>query len=124
MKMNNGVTAWAIRPSKYVNETFNNCEKGIQESEHKHGCRASNPFPTDYDPDLDTTTELDEEQATYYQSQIGILHWIAEFGRIDICKRSVTAGFTLCTPKKGTPTDSIHILVTEFSQQNWVYPNP
>ena len=31
-------------------------------------------FQPDYDPDLDTTAELDEDQATYYQSQIGILH--------------------------------------------------
>ena len=27
MKMNKGVTAWAISPSKYVNEAVNNCEK-------------------------------------------------------------------------------------------------
>ena len=27
MKMNNGVTAWAISLSKYVNEAVNNCEK-------------------------------------------------------------------------------------------------
>ena len=76
MKMNNGVTAWAISLSRYVNEPINNCEKCIQEKmpQHNHGCRASNPFPTDYDPDLDTTAELDEEQATYYQSQISILH--------------------------------------------------
>ena len=80
MKMNNGVTPWAISPTKHVNEAINNCEKRIQVNmpEHKHSCRASNPFPTDYDPDLDTTAELDEEQATYYQSQIGILCWIVE----------------------------------------------
>ena len=67
MKMNNGVTAWAISPSKYENEAINNCEKWIQWStpEHKHGYRASNPFPTEFDPDLDTTAELDEKQATY-----------------------------------------------------------
>ena len=33
---------------------------------------------------MDTTAELDEEQATYYQSQIGHFHWIAELGRIEI----------------------------------------
>ena len=27
MKMKNGVTAWAISPSKYVNEAVNTCEK-------------------------------------------------------------------------------------------------
>ena len=54
MKTNNGVTAWEISPSKYVNKAINNCEKWIQENmaEHKHSCRASNPFPTDYDSDL------------------------------------------------------------------------
>ena len=86
MKMNNGVTAWAISPSIYVNKAVNNCEKWIQENmpEHKHSCRASNPFPTDYYTDLDTRAELDEEQATHHQSQIGILHWIVELGMIDI----------------------------------------
>ena len=74
MKMNNGVTAWAISPGKYVNEAVNNCKKWIQENmpEHKHTSRATNLFPTDYDPDLDVTYELDEDQATFYQSKIGI----------------------------------------------------
>ena len=79
--MNNGVTAWAIIPSKYVNEAINNGEKRVQENMpgHKQGNRATNPFPTDYVPDLDTTDELDEDHATYYQSQlefwIGLLNW-------------------------------------------------
>ena len=66
MKMNNGVAAWAVTPSKYVNKEINNCEKWIQENmpEHKCSCRASNPLPTDYNPDLDTIAEMDEEQAT------------------------------------------------------------
>ena len=66
MKRNYGVTAYAISPSKYVNEAVNNCEKWIQENmpDHKYSSRVSNPFPTDYDPDLDTTNELDEDQAT------------------------------------------------------------
>ena len=78
MKMSNGVAAWAISPSKYVNKAINNCEKWIQENmtEHKHSCRDSNPFPTDYDPDLDTTAELDEVHATYYQVFcVGLLNW-------------------------------------------------
>ena len=43
MKMNNGVTAWAISPSKYVNKAVINCEKWIQENmpEHKHSCRVT-----------------------------------------------------------------------------------
>ena len=74
MKMNNGVTAWAISPSKYVDEAVNNCEKWIQENmpEHKHSTRATNPFPTDYDPDLDTTKELDEDQMTEFRQPLQV----------------------------------------------------
>ena len=70
------------QPKQICNQAINNYEKSIQENmpEHKNSCRASNPFPTDYDNDLDTTAELNEQQPTYYQSQIGILHWIVEFG--------------------------------------------
>ena len=31
---------------------------------------------------MDKTNEVDEDQATYYQSQIGILHWIVELGHL------------------------------------------
>ena len=104
MKMNYGVTAWAISPSKYVNEAVNNCEKWIWENmpEHKHSSRATNPFPIVYDPDLDTTNEFDEDQATYYQSQI----------------RSITSGLTCWTPKKATPTNCApYICVPEEKAQ-------
>ena len=54
MTMNNGVTAWAISPSKYVTEAVNNCEKWVQGSmpEHKHSSSTTNSFPIDYNPDL------------------------------------------------------------------------
>ena len=42
------------------------------------------PLPTSYHPELDCTAELDDKQAAYYQSMIGILRWIVELGRIDI----------------------------------------
>ena len=103
MKMKNGVTAWAISPNKYINEAVNNCEKWVHENipEHKHSSRATNPFPTDCDPDLDTTVELEEDQATYYQSQTGILHWIVELGRIDIATEVSLLASHVALPRKG-----------------------
>ena len=111
MKMSNGVTAWAISPSKYVNEAVNNCEKWIQENmpEHKHSSRVTNPFPTDYDLDLDTTNELNEEQATYFQSQIGILHWIVELGRIDIATEVSLLASHVALPRRGHLQTVFHI---------------
>ena len=42
--------------------------------------KALNTFPGDYDPDLDMTDALKDDQATYFQSQIGILYWMVEWG--------------------------------------------
>ena len=108
MKMNNGVTAWAISPSKYVNKAINNCENWIQENmpEHKHSGRVTNPFPTDYNP---TTNELNEDQATYYQSQIGILWWIVELGRVDIATEVSLLASHVTLPRMGHLQTVFHI---------------
>ena len=84
MRMNNGVTAWAISLSKYVNEAVNNCEKWIWENmpQHKHSSRATNRFPTDYDPDLDTTNELDERPSNILSIPNWNFHWIVELGHL------------------------------------------
>jgi hypothetical protein len=36
-----------------------------------------------YQPELDVSTLLSPEQASYYSSLIGILQWVVELGRID-----------------------------------------
>ena len=120
MKMSNSVTAWAISPSKYVNEAIINCENWIHENmpEHKHGGRVTNPFPTDYDPDLDTTNELDEEQTTYFQSQIGILRWIVELGRVDIATELSLLASHIVLPRMGHLQTVFHIYANLRKRNN------
>ena len=77
--------------------------------EHKHSSRASNPFPTDYYPDLDTTAESDEEQATYYQSKIGILQWIVELRRIDTATEVSLWTSHIALPRKGHLQTVFHL---------------
>ena len=45
---------------------------------------AKSPFASNYRPELDLTPELDSTLCSYYQSQIGILCWVVELGRVDI----------------------------------------
>ena len=85
--------------------------------EHKHRNRATNAFPTDYDPDLDTTVLLDEDQATYYQSQIGILHWIVELGRIDIATEVSLLASHVALPSKEHLQTAFHICLPEEKMQ-------
>jgi hypothetical protein len=46
--------------------------------------KASGPFGGGYKPELDESPELDPTRADFYQSQIGILRWCVELGRIAI----------------------------------------
>ena len=58
---------------------------------------------------MDTTNELDEDQATYYQSQIGILYWIVELGRIDISTEVSLVASHVALPRKGHLHTVFHI---------------
>jgi hypothetical protein len=46
--------------------------------------KASGPFAGGYIPELDESPDLDPTRANFYQSQIGILRWCVELGRINI----------------------------------------
>ena len=39
----------------------------------------------EYRPEIDVTPVLTPSQHAYYQSLIGILHWMVELGQVDIC---------------------------------------
>ena len=75
-----------MSPSKYVKEAVNNVENYLNDH---HGGRklkkkVNAPWPHDYASEIDTTPELSPEMANYYQSQVRVLHWIVELGRVDI----------------------------------------
>lgn len=82
----NGVNCWAMSSSKYIQAAVVN----LKDYHRKHFAtrqwskRSSGPFPLNYRPKLDTTPELTPDQATFYQTQIGVLRWCVELGRIDI----------------------------------------
>jgi hypothetical protein len=45
---------------------------------------AKNPFPSGYKPELDITTELNDELASRFLQLVGILRWAIALGRLDI----------------------------------------
>ncbi len=45
---------------------------------------AETPMRTSYSPELDVSPELGPAEAAYYMSNIGILRWIVELGRVDV----------------------------------------
>ena len=74
--------------SQYVQAAVKNVINWLEQEENKHWGplpRTDNPLPTTYQPELDMSAELSPKEAAYYQSQIGVLRWMVELGRIDIC---------------------------------------
>ena len=103
MTLANGVVAWGISPSKYIQDAVKNVENYLAEnmSDVKLPSKAPTPFVNDYAPELDVTPELDPEKANYFQTQIGVLRWIVELGRIDILTETSMLASHLALPREG-----------------------
>ncbi len=98
----NGVEAWMMSPAKYVREAVKNVMRYLQkEYGGKLPKRVSGPLPTGYRPEVDTSQELSGEELSYYQSQVGVLRWIVELGRIDIITEVSSLASCLALPRKG-----------------------
>jgi hypothetical protein len=59
------------------------------------------PWPHDYVSELDVTPAPDPARAQYYQSQIGVLLWIIELGRIDIVTEVSKLASCMILPREG-----------------------
>jgi hypothetical protein len=84
-KLTNGVECWCNSSCQYVKEAIKNTESYIQKHNGKMlKSKTKSPMETNYRPELDVTPVLNPIEANYYQSQIGVLRWCVELGRIDI----------------------------------------
>ena len=73
--------------------------------------RAENPFVIGYSPELDDSPELDPSLSSYYQSQIGILRWMVELGRVDMMTEVSMLASHLAMPREGHLEAIFHIYV-------------
>src|SRR6056300_439463 len=64
---------------------------------------------TSYRPELDTYPELTGKDASYCMSLIGILRWIVELGRSDICLECSMMSSCLALPRVGHLEQVMHI---------------
>jgi hypothetical protein len=66
-------------------------------------------FPSGWRPETDTTDLLGDEDASYYQQQIGVLRWMCELGQIDLqTEVSMLAAFSVA-PREGHLAAVLHM---------------
>jgi hypothetical protein len=113
VELENGVKAWAYSSSQYVQAAVKNVQdylsKPANVDKWKLPSKAETPIQTSYRPELDTTRELNPQEASYYMSLIGILRWIVELGRVDICLEVSMLSSHLALPRKGHLEQVFHI---------------
>jgi hypothetical protein len=100
--LENGVSAWCNSSHRYVQEAIKNTEQYI----HKHGAKmlrkkTPSPMESNYRPELDVSPILGPERANYYLSQLGILRWIVELGRMDIATEVSMLAAHNALPREG-----------------------
>jgi hypothetical protein len=107
----NGVIAWGMSSTKYVQSAVQNVQEYLAAlpGDRKLLKRAPDPFAGGYKPELDESPELDPVNANFYQSQIGILRWCVELGRIDIITEVSMLSTYLCLPREGHLDAVFHV---------------
>jgi hypothetical protein len=112
MCLANGVMAWASSPSKYVRalvDTVTNYLTNLGDERWSMPKKASNPFPGDYKPEMDTTPTLNPELASWYASLIGMLQWMVEIGRVDIITEVSKMASQMASPREGHLDALLHM---------------
>ena len=97
----NGVKAWSISSSKYIQDSVKNLERKMEEKGLKLRPGVKAPLSNNYRPELDASPELNVEDATFYQSLIGSLRWMVEMGRLDICCEVSMMSSCVSMPREG-----------------------
>ncbi|CAJ1963375.1 unnamed protein product, partial [Cylindrotheca closterium] len=117
VELDTGVQCWAFGSSQYVQAAVKNVERYLNDrckagdERFKLKPKAMTPMQTSYRPELDVSPELEPSDASYYQSLIGVLRWIVELGRVDICLECSLMSSQLAMPRVG----HLHQVLSIFS---------
>ena len=112
VQLENSVSVWSFSSSQYVQSAIKNVEVYIRRPKNSHlkiPSKAETPLMMSYRPELDVSSEMMPRDSAYYQSLIGILWWIVELGRIDICLEVLMMSSHLVMPRKGHIDQVLHI---------------
>ena len=80
IQLSNDVEAYSVITIQYVQEAVNTVERHLTDKGMHLKSGGTAPLSPGYRPELDASTELELQDATYYQSLIGILWWMVELG--------------------------------------------
>jgi hypothetical protein len=105
----NGASAWSFSSTQYVQAAVNNVEDYLMKRGEKLKAKAPTPLSNGYRPEIDVSPELESTDASYFHSLIGVLRWMVELGRVDICIEVSMMSSHLALPREGHLKEVLHI---------------
>ena len=93
----------------YCKAALFNVELWLEKRKEKLPTRTACVFPSGWKPELDVTPLHKDKDVSYYQQQVGVLRWMVELGRVDICAEvSMLAAFS-AAPRQGHLATILHL---------------
>lgn len=105
----NGVEAWAISASQYVQEAVGIVERHLKERNMCLSRDTHAPMKSGYRPELDDTELLKDDDASHFASMIGMLRWIVEMGRIDVAVEVSMLSSYVVSPRHGHYQEAMRV---------------
>ncbi len=119
---------WASSPSKYVRASVDTVIKyltNLGDERWSMPKKASNPFPGDYEPEMDTTPILNPELASWYASLIGMLQWMVEIGQVDIITEVSKMASQMASTREGHLDALLHMFgFLRICHNSWMVYDP
>ena len=101
VQLPNGVVAWALSSSQYAQDAVRNVETHLKRKGMTLRKGTNSPLAASYRPECDVSPELSSHDSSYYASLIGVLRWMVEIGRIDICCEVSMMSSFVAMPREG-----------------------
>jgi Fe-S-cluster containining protein len=100
---------WAIGSQDYVREAVRVVKAWLEQRGMQLKTKTSGVLPNGYRPELESSEILGQDEAHFYMQAIGILRWIVELGRVDICGEvSMMSSYSM-SPREGHLEAVLHI---------------
>jgi hypothetical protein len=102
--------ARAMSSDTYIKSAIETIETYLKRCNEKQlKSKTSCAMPSGWKPEVDVTDLLLEDDAAFYQSQIGVLRWAVELGRIDVATEvSMLVAFS-AAPRQGHLAAVLHV---------------
>ena len=107
--LKNGIKCWVFGSSQYIQKDVKNLKKYLSERNKTLAKKVKVLLMRGYHPEVDLSVEPNPEDSAYYKSLIGVLHWIVELRRVDICCKVSMLLSCLVLPREGHLQSLFHI---------------